>query len=263
MLGISTRLTVPRGRRGSVRWAACVLLVGAAFSVSVSAAGGAAIRRGGSAGPRHVSMSRFANVVGVSDSRMVGDAPMADAFSDPKLQRVMLALARKAFDQYARNRTVIDAPAGLPFLLTRARCGVFVSTMRYGAPRTCMGTLYPAQADLADEIIENAVASAGRDLRFKPVQPGELSQLDLIVSVITEAPRPISAEAAARLDPAREGLAVQRGDRFGVVLSGETPHPADMLAWGKIRAGIKPGQDQPAQYYAVDDVRFMESQFKP
>src|SRR5947209_16969369 len=92
--------------------------------------------------------------------------------SDPPAQRYVLALARRAFDTYATSRRVIDPPSPLPAFL-RQRSGVFISTMRWGAPRTCMGTLYPMQPNLAEEIIENAVASAGRARRFRPVRIGE------------------------------------------------------------------------------------------
>jgi len=178
--------------------------------------------------------------------------------TDPPAQRYVLALARRAFDAYARTRTVIDPPSPVPAFLRR-RSGVFISTMRWGAPRTCMGTLYPTQPNLAEEIIENAAASAGRDRRFKPVKVPELSQLNLIVSVVGT-PRPISEREVVALDPARDGLAVKYGDRYGIVLSGETPYRANLLAWGHIRAGA--GPNAPVELFQIRDLRFMESQFK-
>jgi AMMECR1 domain-containing protein len=175
--------------------------------------------------------------------------------SDPAAQRAILTLARRAFDAYATERRVIEPPSPLPAFL-RQRRGVFISTMRGGAPRTCMGTLYPTQPNLAQEIIENAAASAGRDRRFSPVRPQELPQLTLIVSLVGP-PRPISEAEARTLDPARDGLAVRCGDRYGVVLSGETPHREKMLAWGRIRAGAEPGAA--VHWFRIDDTRFMES----
>jgi AMMECR1 domain-containing protein len=177
--------------------------------------------------------------------------------NDPDAQRYTLALARRAFDTYTLTRKIIDTPSPIPDFL-KERSGVFVSTMRWGAPRTCMGTLYPEQADLADEIIENAAASAGRDRRFPPVRPGELKELNLIVSVVGE-PHPISESQAVELDPVTEGLAVKCGDRYGVVLSGETSDPAKMIAWGKTRAGAKPGDS--VSYSEIHDLRFMESEY--
>jgi AMMECR1 domain-containing protein len=178
--------------------------------------------------------------------------------SDPPAQRYVLSLARRAFDTYAAGRSVIDPPSPLPAFLRR-RCGVFISTMRRGAPRTCMETLYATQPNLAEEIIQNAVASAGRDRRFRPVTVQELPHLTLIVSIVGT-PRPLSAAGAGALDPIRDCLVVKCGDRYGVVLSGETPRRENMLAWGRIRAGAGPGAS--VQLFQIDDVRFMESQHR-
>ena len=195
-----------------------------------------------------------------SVGRGVGPPAASDRWqwSDPPAQRCILALARRAFDTYATSRRVIDPPSPLPAFLRR-RSGVFISTMRGGAPRTCMGALYPTQPDLAEEIIESAVASAGRDRRFRPVQVRELRELTLIVSIVG-APRSLSAAEAQILDPAHDGLVVKCGDRYGVVLSGETPHRANMLAWGRIRAGA--GSGAPVELFQIHDLRFMESQYK-
>jgi AMMECR1 domain-containing protein len=174
---------------------------------------------------------------------------------DAKTQAYVLSLARRAFDAYVRDHAVIDCPRDLPTLL-RSRSGVFVSTMGPdGAPRCCMGTLYPVEPDVAHEIISNAVTAAGRDRRFAPIKVSELAKLKLIVSIVGR-PEPITESEAAALDPVRDGLVVKNGDRFGVMLSGETPHIDLMLRWGRIRAGA--GPHTAVQFFRLDDVRFME-----
>lgn len=195
-------------------------------------------------------------VIAASVTPVTAQAPAEDArWTDPAMQHSVLALARRAFDAYVLRREVLDPPAVLPTLLQQ-RIGVFVSTMgRNGAPRCCMGTLYPTQPDAAEEIIASAVAAAGHDRRFSPIQPGELAHLTLIVSIVGR-PRPITQAQAALLDPVRDGLAVKCGDRWGVVLSGETPHRENMLAWGRVRAGA--GKDSPVQLFAINDVRLKE-----
>jgi AMMECR1 domain-containing protein len=178
--------------------------------------------------------------------------------TDRPAQRYILVLARRAFDAYATDRTIIDPPSPLPAFL-KQRSGVFISTMRNGAPRTCMGTLYPEQPNLAEEIIQNAVASACRDYRFHPVKVKELPQLNLIVSIVGT-PRPIDNAELSSLDPAQDGLVVKYGERYGVVLSGETFHRENMLAWGCARAGAKITSN--VELFRIHDIRFMESQYK-
>src|SRR5580700_8029089 len=84
--------------------------------------------------------------------------------ADEKTRMEVLTLARKAFDAYVAHRNILDPPANLPDLL-KQRSGVFVSAMRNGAPRCCMGSLYPTEPNAALEIIASAVAAAGRDHR--------------------------------------------------------------------------------------------------
>ena len=183
---------------------------------------------------------------------------MVDAWraASPQDGAVALKLARRAFDTYSRSRDVIDPPASLPKLF-RQRVGVFVSTMIHGAPRTCMGTLYPTEPDAAREIINSAVLSAGRDRRFPMVKPAELKGLTLIVSIVGQ-PHPMADADLASMDPARDGLAVRCGDRYGVVLNGETTLVDRMVKWGRIRAGAGPASS--VEYFKLDVVRFMEKQ---
>lgn len=174
---------------------------------------------------------------------------------DPSTKAFILTLARRAFDTYITKHEIIDCPDDVPTLL-RTRAGVFVSTMGAdGAPRCCMGTLYPLETDVAHEIIANAVTAAGRDRRFPPVKVSEMSKLRLIVSIVGQ-PEPIDDRAAATLDPVNDGLVVKNGDRYGVMLSGETSSPDLMLRWGRKRAGAGPSTS--VEFFRLDDVRFME-----
>jgi hypothetical protein len=174
--------------------------------------------------------------------------------ADATTARFTLRLARRAFDAYALRRERIGAPARHPALLDRP-IGVFVSAMRHGAPRCCMGTLYPLQERACDEIVANAAAAAGNDRRFPPIKPGELAGLTLIVSLVGR-PRPIAEAEAEALDPVRDGLAARYGESFGVVLSGETRLRSRMVVWARIRSGAPPGAQ--VSLYRLDVARFME-----
>ncbi len=197
----------------------------------------------------------FAALAGAAPPVRAQDPSQDPRWADPAVQASALTLARRAFDAYALRREVIDQPAHLPAVL-RQPMAVFVSTMRAGAPRCCMGSLYPTQPDAAQEIIASAVAAAGHDRRFPPIRPGELAHLTLIVSLVSR-PRPITEAEAASLDPVRDGLAVRNGDRWGVVLSGESPRRENMMPWGRIRAGADP--HTPVQWFQISDLRLRET----
>jgi AmmeMemoRadiSam system protein A len=95
------------------------------------------------------------------------------------------------------------------------RSGVFVSLKVGGLLRGCIGTYEPATANVAEEVITNAISSATRDPRFPPVTPDELGDLEYSVDVLTH-PEPVKSQA--ELDPKRYGIIVESGKRKGLLL---------------------------------------------
>ena len=163
-----------------------------------------------------------------------------------------LGLARHAFDTYCLTRRRITVPADLPPVFS-LRSGVFVSAMVNGAPRCCMGSLYPTRPSLAEEIIAAASAAAGIDYRFRPIRPEELAKLRLIVSVVGE---PQAIAEVSRIDPVSDGIVARLGDHLGVTLPGETVHLDRAIRWARIRAGVKDGTQ--VEYFLLPAVRVME-----
>ena len=108
-------------------------------------------------------------------------------------------------------------PHELPRELTETCAGVFVSIKKYGRLRGCIGTFLPAQKNLAEEILYNAVSAAAHDGRFDPIAEGELNRLVYSVDVLS-VPEPISS--AAELDPKIYGVIVKRltDNRRGLLL---------------------------------------------
>jgi hypothetical protein len=95
------------------------------------------------------------------------------------------------------------------------RAGVFVSLKKYGELRGCIGTFEPTRANVAEEIIANAISSATRDPRFPPVNTAELPHLSYSVDVLTK-PEPV--ESQNELDPKRYGVIVESGGQRGLLL---------------------------------------------
>ncbi len=116
-----------------------------------------------------------------------------------------VALARRTIEAYVRDHKRIGSPSPLPEEFRR-RAGAFVSLHSHGQLRGCIGTIEPVQANLAQEIIENAISAATRDPRFPPMRPRELDDLDVKVDVLSE---PEEIDSVEQLDPKRYGLIVQ------------------------------------------------------
>jgi AmmeMemoRadiSam system protein A len=134
-------------------------------------------------------------------------------------QRTLLDLARASIHAQVSGRP--PAAAG-PMELPDAS-GVFVTIKQRGQLRGCLGTLQN-QRGLAAETIRCAADSATEDPRFPPVQPGELPELSLEISVLGPL-EPIPPEPAA-FRVGTHGLVVEQGIRRGLLL------PQVAVEWG-------------------------------
>lgn len=123
-------------------------------------------------------------------------------------------LALESLAHYLEHGVPMEAPREVPREFGR-RAGVFVSLHKAGELRGCIGTVEPARASLAEEIIYNAISAGTRDPRFPPVTPEEIPYLDCSVDILGE-PEPV--EGYGQLDPSRYGVIVRKGWRTGLLL---------------------------------------------
>jgi len=160
-------------------------------------------------------------------------------------------LAKDTVESYVRSGTTPSPENPTPEMMERA--GVFVSLKKRGMLRGCIGTFEPTQANVAEEIISNAINSSTRDPRFPPVTPAELDGLEYSVDVLTT-PEPV--ESAADLDPRRYGVIVECGGRKGLLLPdlegvGSVEQQIEIC---RAKAGIDP--DEPVKLYRFEVRRY-------
>ncbi len=122
-----------------------------------------------------------------------------------KQSHALVRLARETIEAYLKEDRRIKPPKDPPPEL-QGQAGAFVTLHRHGELRGCIGTIHPAHPTVAEEVIENAIAAATRDPRFRPVRADELPDLDIKVDVMGE-PEPV--ESLDQLDPQRYGLIVE------------------------------------------------------
>lgn len=156
-------------------------------------------------------------------------------------------LAKEAIDAWVKEGRKL-APSDLPEQseALRGRAGAFVSLKKHGRLRGCIGTFQPTRANLAEEIIANAISAACRDPRFQPLEREELGELDISVDVLSD-PEPVSDPSM--LDPAKYGVIVRRGDRVGLLLPDleGVDTVEEQLGIARRKAGI--GPDEQVQLY--------------
>jgi len=122
-------------------------------------------------------------------------------------------LAKRTVETFVREGKVIPPEELTPEM--RQKAGVFVSIHKSGELRGCIGTFEPQKANVAEEIIANAISSATRDPRFFPITPDELKDLEYSVDVLTK-PEPVKSQD--QLDHKRYGVIVEAGGRRGLLL---------------------------------------------
>ena len=148
--------------------------------------------------------------------------------ADPELtaadRAALFGLARATLAAHLTGRPLPPIPevpgAGL-------KRGAFVTLYERGALRGCIGHIAADRA-LGGVVQEMAIAAARDDPRFAPVEPDELAQIAVEISVLSQPvliPTPIEA---ARVVVGRDGVIVRRERRIGLLL----PQVATEQAWG-------------------------------
>jgi AmmeMemoRadiSam system protein A len=151
----------------------------------------------------------------------------------------VVKLAKEAVESYVRKGKAPKPKELTPEM--RERAGVFVSLHKHGQLRGCIGTFEPQKDNVAEEIIANAISSATRDPRFRPVTPSELDDLEYSVDILTE-PEPVTD--ISQLDPKEYGVIVESGWKKGLLLPDleGVDSVEEQIAICRLKAGISAGE---------------------
>ncbi|MDH5364026.1 MAG: AmmeMemoRadiSam system protein A [Dehalococcoidia bacterium] len=125
----------------------------------------------------------------------------------------IVKLAKETVESYIREGKIPQPKELTPEMEKQA--GVFVSIHKQGELRGCIGTFEPTKANVAEEIMTNAISSATRDPRFPPIAASELGDLEYSVDILTK-PEPV--KDVSQLNPKKYGVIVERGFRRGLLL---------------------------------------------
>jgi AmmeMemoRadiSam system protein A len=135
----------------------------------------------------------------------------------------LLSVARGAIEGYVTRGEVIEVESEDPALTGPA--GAFVTLRKRGVLRGCIGSLV-AEKPLIETVRDMAIRAACRDPRFPAVQPEELEELAIEISVLSPMRR---VESAEEIDLGRHGVVVEQGRRRGVYL----PQVAQETGWDR------------------------------
>ena len=172
-------------------------------------------------------------------------APAQGNFN-PTEREQLLELARRALKEaVAPGRSPLADTNNWPAKFLESR-GCFVTLTEAGALRGCIGHIFP-QESLYRAIQDNARSAALEDPRFRPVQPGELNQLEIEISVLTE-PKPLPftspEDLLAKLQPGKDGVVLKldgRGATYLPQVWEQLPDKVEFLNHLSEKAGGAPG----------------------
>ncbi|MBL7142478.1 MAG: AMMECR1 domain-containing protein [Candidatus Pacebacteria bacterium] len=124
-------------------------------------------------------------------------------------------LAKQTVENYLIERKIIAPPTNLPKEFLEKRAGVFVTIEKCASSahppmrrelRGCIGTYLPTKINIAEEIINNAIAAATEDYRFEPIKKDDIPYLSYTIYVLSE---PELIENINELNPKKFGIIVK------------------------------------------------------
>lgn len=126
----------------------------------------------------------------------------------------LVDLAIRSVKHHLENGQALPCPNPLPKEM-QDQAGTFVSIKKNGLLRGCIGTISPKYANIAEEVIQNAIKAANEDPRFPAIEIQELKELTFSVDVLTP---PEKIDDTKSLDVKRYGLIVSSEDKRGLLL---------------------------------------------
>jgi AmmeMemoRadiSam system protein A len=159
--------------------------------------------------------------------------------------RFLLQLARRTIEAAVRqqpNAAPVSADLDPPLLESRA---CFVTLEKQSALRGCIGHLIP-QEPLYEAVMNVARQAALADPRFARVQPDELAEISIDISVLSPL-IPLAfhsvADLLAQIEPFRHGVVLHLEDRTSTFLPqvwDKIPEKADFLDRLALKGGWEP-----------------------
>ncbi|MFC2163673.1 AmmeMemoRadiSam system protein B [Acidobacteriota bacterium] len=151
-------------------------------------------------------------VVGYVAAAVYADRPELSFSLNAEEKKELLHIAKSALEMYILENQVFNAFTDNPNLISNK--GAFVTLKKKGRLRGCIGYIEPV-LPLNKVIVQAAILAASRDVRFKPVQPSELKDIEVEISVLTPL-RKINNPKEVKVG--KHGLIIAKGDRNGLLL---------------------------------------------
>ncbi|SHJ59017.1 hypothetical protein SAMN02745165_02740 [Malonomonas rubra DSM 5091] len=141
-----------------------------------------------------------------------------------KESAVLLGIARDTITNLVKEQKFQPSPREEKALNQKVGC--FVTIKQNGQLRGCIGT-FVSERPLFLEVSEMATASASKDPRFHPMEPSELDNFSLEISVLSPLEK---IEEIEQIEVGTHGIYLEKNFSRGVLL----PQVATEYGWDRL-----------------------------
>ena len=140
-------------------------------------------------------------------------------------KNTLLHIARNSMEHYLNEGVIPEVGQSKLTETLREKTGAFVTLNKKGNLRGCVGRFEP-EIPLYEVVQKMAVAAATRDMRFPGVEPEELDDISIEISVLTPMQR---IESKDEITLGEDGIYIKKGTNSGTLL----PQVAEKTQWTK------------------------------
>ncbi len=168
----------------------------------------------------------------------------------------IVAFARKAVEEWVRNNKTLREMPQMRIFGENRGIMLSINEHRSGSLRGRIGYPYPLKS--VAEVLVRCAISACQDPRSPSIKPGDLDNVVIEVSVLSE-PRLLTKPHWNKVDPEKEGVVVVRGAKHALTMPGDIPKSGnDAIAEIMKKAGINE-PDGITKFYKFDAQTFLET----
>lgn len=138
-------------------------------------------------------------------------------------KKVLLDIARSTLNAYIREGRIPRLDNSGYSSALRTHTGAFVTLQKDGRLRGCIGRFQPDNP-LYEVVRDMTISASTKDYRFKPVEPGELDQIELEISVLTPL---VKIDDPSEIELGKHGIYIKKGSSSGTFL----PQVASQTGW--------------------------------
>lgn len=174
----------------------------------------------------------------------------------------LLKIARNTLNEYVKNGTIYKVKDDEITENIKIPCGAFVSLHKDGQLRGCIGN-FSRNIPLYKVVQEMTIASCSKDYRFNPVEPEELKDIEIEISVLTPLKK---INSINEIILGKHGIYIVKDGRSGTFL----PQVATQTGWtleeflghcARDKAGIGWDGWKNAEIYIYEAIVFSEKEF--